>query len=216
MGCPPRAQKQGWRDELRAAAPVMPREGRGESPGIEGIRGCRSKQRGTRQVADGTQRVCTTRDRSVACGTEESCHTEDLGNGFAKEVCTDVTRYCSESYEDCRDETRYRTEPVYAEECTYDTWEWRAAGQETLAGALDPPRWPTLNAGPLDRLVRTETYEVEFEYQRKEKPQRAAYRPKTQDQFDRWRPGTRAVLVVANDGELKGFREGDAVRPLAP
>src|SRR5204863_4370115 len=118
------------------------------------------KQRGTRQVPDGTQRVCHTKSRRVSCGTEESCHTQNLGNGFSKEVCHDVTKYCSESYEQCGDETRYRTEPVYGEECTYDTWEWQKTDERTLTGTDDQPKWPALDTDRLDRLVRSETYSV--------------------------------------------------------
>jgi hypothetical protein len=209
-----RVAKRGWKDELRPAAAVMPLSGAGERAGLERIRDCQSKQRGTRQVADGTERVCRTRSRDVACGTEERCHTEDLGNGFAKEVCDDVTKYCSESYEDCQNETRYRTEPVYGEECAYDTWEWQRAAEETLSGAEDAPRWPALTPATLDRLVRTETYDVEFEYQHGRERRRTSFRPTALAEFERWRPGTKATLVVYNDGELRGFREGEAVREV--
>jgi hypothetical protein len=211
-----RALRQGWRDQLRTAQAVMPTNGRGEVPGVERLRDCHRKQRSTRQVPDGTERVCSTKTRRVSCGTEERCHTENLGNGFAKEVCHDVTKYCSESYEDCHDQTRYRTEPVYADECTYDTWEWKAADERTLNGTEDQPKWPSLDAGPLDRLVRSETYDVALEYRHKGKSQTTHYHPASIDEFDRWRPGTKAVLVVANDGTLKGFREGDKVRAIGP
>ena len=210
-----RVQKLGWRNELHVSRAVMPVAGLGEVPGVDRVRDCHTKQRGTRQVADGTERVCHTRSRSVACGTEERCHTQDLGNGFSKETCDDVTKYCSESYEDCRDETRYRTEPVYGEECTYDTWEWRGMGERTLRGTEDPPQWPEVETGGLDRLVRTEKYEVELEYQRKGERRTASFHPATAAEFGPWRPGTKAKMVVANDGELKGFREGDKVRPVA-
>jgi hypothetical protein len=159
-----RVTRSGWRDELRERRSVMPARGTGETSGIERIRDCARKQRGTRQVATGTHRVCSDRTRRVQCGTEEKCHRKDLGNGFAEEVCDDVPKYCDQSYEDCRDETTYRSEPVYGEECRFDTWEWQPGAGAVAEGSSDTPSWPAISLGSLDRDRRKESYAVVVTY----------------------------------------------------
>ena len=190
-------EKQGWKDELRVARSVMPVDGRGEVAGVDDVRGCVRRQKGTRQVPDGTRRVCDTKSRRVACGSEERCRVEDQGNGFAREVCHDVTKYCSESYEDCRDETQYRTEPVFGEQCTYRTWEWRDDVTRTARGTTDTPRWPELSTARLDRLVRTGEYRVEVRYG---DDGQHTVKPATDAEFARWTPGAPVRLVVSNLG----------------
>jgi hypothetical protein len=115
-------------------------------------------------------------------------------------VCHDVTKYCSESYEDCRDETRYRTEPVYGQECRYRTWEWRDVDSRTLQGGGDPPRWPELAAGRLDRLVRTEDYRVDVRYGDDDVHE---VKPATEAEFARFPEGARVRLVVTNIGVVR-------------
>jgi hypothetical protein len=190
-------EKRGWRDELRPVRAVMPVKGTGEQAGVEDVGDCRRKQRGTREVPIGTRRVCTDKTRRVACGSEEKCRVVDQGNGFGREVCDQVTKYCSESYEDCRNETQYRTEPVYGEECRYRTWEWREVEHRLASGGTDAPRWPGLEAGRLDRLVKAETYRVEVRYG---EDKVHVVEPKNETEFSRWPEGGRVKLRVTNLG----------------
>ncbi|MBF5042294.1 hydrogenase maturation nickel metallochaperone HypA [Aggregicoccus sp. 17bor-14] len=195
-------QRQDWEDALRRQAPRMPVQGAGEVAGVANVRDCVRRQRGTRRVADGTERVCSTRSRKVACGSEERCTRRDKGNGFAEETCQDVTKYCSESYEDCRDRTRYREEPVYGRQCTYDTFAWAPSDTRTLSGHADAPRWPELAAGPLDRLRREEGYQVSVRYEGKKGPHTHLLEPHGEAEFGRWRMGDRVRLTVTNLGEV--------------
>lgn len=197
-----RVKEQGWRDELRATPARMPVDGRGELPGVSNVRDCKRAQRGTREVADGTERVCTTKSRRVRCGSEERCSRQDLGNGYAKEVCEDVPKYCSEDYRDCEDRTRYRTVPVYADRCTYDTWRWEAGVKRELRGADDPPRWPDVAVGPLDRATRTEAYQVTLAYDDGDEVRRHVVELPGEAEFARWRAGARARLDVSNLGRV--------------
>ncbi|MBN1204170.1 MAG: hypothetical protein JXB05_04515 [Myxococcaceae bacterium] len=194
---------EGWRDELRTQAPRMPVNGTGEVAGVENIRGCASRQRGTRKVPDGTERVCSTKTRRVACGTEEKCRTRNKGNGFKEEICEDVTKYCSESYEDCRNETRYRTEPVYAQHCSYDTYQWKELDRREDSGRDEqPPRWPELSAGPTDRLRREEKYSIHIQYE-DDGPRKTVLEPKTEQEYLGWKKGQQVTVTVDNTGELK-------------
>ncbi|MHB8879342.1 MAG: hypothetical protein ACYC8T_37075 [Myxococcaceae bacterium] len=192
--------REGWRDQIPKAPPVMPVNGLRESPGATNIRGCVKKQRSTRKVADGEERVCHTKTRREQCGTEEKCSRHDLGNGFAEERCTDVPKYCSESYQDCRMETRYRTEPVFDQWCTYSTFAWKRVDTARAAGADASPRWPEAQAGELDRLSREEKYTVTFAYEFKGENKLHVVEPKSESEFVSWQPGKKAVLTVANAG----------------
>ena len=194
--------KTGWEDELRVVNTRMPVNGSGEVAGVDNIRDCVSRQRGTRKVADGTERVCRTKSRRVACGTEEKCRRRDRGNGFAEETCESVTKYCSESYEDCQDETRYRNEPVYARQCTYDTYEWKPVERREARGQDDTPRWPELVVGPRDRQRREENYAVRIHYQHKG-DQEHVHQPTNERDFLSWRKGQGVMLTVTNMGKVQ-------------
>lgn len=194
--------KTGWRDELRSVSPRMPVNGAGEVAGVSNVRDCVSRQRGTRRVADGTERVCRTKSRRVACGTEEKCRRRDKGNGFAEEVCEDVTKYCSESYEDCQNETRYRSEPVYALQCTYDTYEWRPVDRRESSGTEDRPRWPELSVSGADRLSREEHYAVRIRYE-DDGHKEHVLEPKSEQEFTAWKRGQGVRLTVTNLGKVE-------------
>lgn len=191
--------REGWRDELQLRSPVMPVNGRGEVAGVANLRECHRAQRGTRQVPDGTERVCRTKHRKVQCGTREQCRRRDLGNGFAEEVCEDVPTWCQEAYEECRDETRYRQEPVYGQRCSYDTYVWKRVGSHPLRGGDAPPRWPDVRAGAHERLLREETYAVDIAWG---DGKHHILTPATEAEFLSWRPRGRVDLRVNNFGRV--------------
>lgn len=197
-----RVTKQGWHNELRAVTARMPVNGTGEVAGVAAIRDCVSIQRGTRRVPDGTERVCRTKSRKVACGSEEKCRRKDMGNGFMEEVCEDVTKYCRESYEDCQNETRYRREPVYADQCTYDTHEWKPLTRREASGTDEAPRWPELAVGAADRLRREETYTVRLRYE-DDGAHEHVLEPEDERTFLVWKKGRGARLTVTNLGTVE-------------
>jgi hypothetical protein len=193
---------EGWERELRTQPSRMPVNGAGEVAGVENIRGCVSRQRTTRKEANGTERVCSTKTRQKACGTEEKCHTRNKGNGFKEEVCQDVTKYCSESYQDCHDETHYRDVPVYEQKCSYDTYQWKEVTHREASGRDgEPPRWPELTVNAEDRLRREAKYTLQIEYDGgKEK---TTFEPKTEQEYLAWKKGQQVSLTVTNTGEVK-------------
>ncbi|MFL5356376.1 hypothetical protein [Archangium sp.] len=205
-----RVSKTGWSDELRTRSPRMPVNGQGEEPGVENLRDCVTRQRGTRQVADGTERVCSTKSRRVQCGSEEKCSRHKMGNGYMKEECHDVPKYCSESYQDCRNQTRYRSEPVYGQSCTYDTYAWNETDVRQESGRDSAPRWPELSTGSLDRLRREEKYAVHIGYS-DDGPKDYALEPKTEAEFLSWEKGQSVPLQVNNFGSVNVLA-GDSVR----
>ncbi len=194
--------KEDWRDALTVTAPVMPTNGAGERPGVADIRACRREQRTTRKVADGTERVCRTKSRRVSCGSEERCSTKDLGNGMAEEVCRDVTKYCDESYEDCQSETRYRTEPVFADKCSYTTFAWRQVDEQVLSGDEATLSWPTVSPGARERMRREESYRVKVRYEDEGKQTEHLVEPKTEAEFLAWKRGGAVTVKVDNLGSV--------------
>jgi hypothetical protein len=207
-----RVSKTGWRDELYPTSSRMPVNGQGEVAGVENIRDCMRRQRGTRQVADGTERVCEDKTRRVQCGTEEKCTRKKLGNGYMKEECDDVPKYCKESYEDCHTRTRYRTEPVYALSCTYDTHAWSEVDRREESGRDSSPRWPELLAGSLDRLRREEKYAVHIRYQKDDDPAEHVLEPKSESEFLSWKKGQSVSLQVSNFGSVDDVARGDVTQ----
>jgi hypothetical protein len=208
-----RVSKTGWRDELSTTSPRMPVNGAGEVAGVENIRDCTRRQRSTRQVADGTERVCEDKTRRVQCGTEEKCTRKKMGNGFMKEECEDVPKYCDESYEDCETRTRYRTEPVYDLSCTYDTYTWTEVGQPARASGNDSdPRWPEPRVGSVDRLRREEKYLVRIEYPDGKKVKTHELEPQNESEFLSWKKGQSVSLQVSNLGGVSNVAHGEAVR----
>lgn len=198
---------EGWRSALVERPTVMPREGRGEVIGVENVRGCERRQSGTVQVPDGTEQVCTQSTRSVPCGTTESCSVNDLGNGFAEEVCSTSTVYCDEPYESCTIQTRYRTEPVYDDWCRYDTWAWQSLRTETTRGGDEAPAWPGLQAsGDRERLVQSASYRVTFAWEDDGEPNAHSVTDATLAQWQSWPTGAPAVIRVNNGGDLRGIR----------
>ncbi|MET0401365.1 MAG: hypothetical protein ABW123_03135 [Cystobacter sp.] len=197
-----RVSREGWRSDLRAVAARMPVNGQGEEPGLENIRDCVSRQRSTRQVPAGTREVCSNKTRSVACGTEEKCTTKKLGNGYAEESCHDVTKYCKESYRECRDEVQYRTEPVFDTKCTYDTHAWKEVDVRALSGRDDAPRWPELPSGPMDRLRRESSYQVHVEYT-DGRTKTQVLEPRSEAEFLAWKQGAPLSLKVSNAGKVE-------------
>lgn len=194
---------QDWRQNLHVQPPRMPVNGAGEISGVTDIRNCISKQSGTKQVEDGQERVCHTKTKSVACGTEEHCTTVDKGNGFAEERCTDVTKYCNESYEECGYQTKYRTEPVYSDWCTYSTYKWVTADKDVANGNNSTPRWPEkLQAGEKERLARFEQYRVTVSYEQKGKPQSYTVKPTSEVEFAKWSPGSKVKVTANNLGDV--------------
>lgn len=105
------------------------------------VTGRRREQRSSKQVADGD--TCTTRRK-------------DQGNGTFKEI-----REC---------QPKYRSEPVYAEKCDYESSRWATARTLKAAGArAEPPPWPNVDIrnpgtclGCEREGPRTEVYKVAF------------------------------------------------------
>jgi hypothetical protein len=137
--------KTGWKGDLKVVPSKLPKSGAGEVIGVDNLRSCNRLEKSPKK--------CEMVNKDVACGTEEKCEVKDKGNGFAEEVCTDVTKYCKEKVEECK-------EAVFDEKCTYDTYEWKSAGPvATSKGDDNKPAWPTTAAaGALDRQVKTEKY----------------------------------------------------------
>ncbi|OJT26929.1 hypothetical protein BO221_02665 [Archangium sp. Cb G35] len=204
-----RVSREGWRSDLSTRASRMPVNGSGEVAGVENIRSCFPRQRGTRQVADGTERVCTTKTRREQCGTTEKCTRKKMGNGYMKETCKDEPKYCSKSYQDCDMRTRYRSEPVFDVSCTYDTYVWQPMDKKVESDRDCVPRWPTLAQGALDRLRREEKYAVRIGYEDGDSKEHV-HEPKSEAEFLTWKKGQSVPLEVNNFGSAN-ILAGDAV-----
>ncbi|WNG55835.1 hypothetical protein F0U59_14515 [Archangium gephyra] len=168
--------RRGWRDELKPAPARMPVNGRGEVAGVEAVRDCEQLQRGSRRVEDGYETKCETR--------------------FIHDRKTRV----------CEQVPRYREEPIYAEQCGYDTWVWKKVEQLEAKGRDDTPRWPEGNlvAGPLDRVHRLAAYTARIQYSKGGKSREYEYLLPNEARFHAMRKGQSVTLQVRNDGAVLG------------
>ena len=142
---------------------VLPKNGVGESPGIDNIRNCSQKYHHTRHYVCGSERVCHTKTRSVANG--ESCHTSCSNNSNGSRSCHEVcsTRYRSENYQACGQEDKYCDEKIFRPFCSYDTWQWDQVAVTVLNGN-DEKTAAVVSPGPLDRTHRSADYRINVHY----------------------------------------------------
>lgn len=181
-----KATKTGWKTDFGKRPSVMPTSGKGEYAGADNVRSCTRKEKSPKK--------CEQKTKKTACGTEEKCEVKDLGNGFAEEVCKDVTKYCDEKYEEC-------TEAVIDDWCTYDTYEWKRAKSAHAEGVDAAPKWPAdaPSAGALDRLVKAEKYTIEVAYGAGEQ---AVFEPTTEAEYTQWAPQQPVTVVVNGLGQI--------------
>lgn len=140
--------ESGWDESVPPASGSWPSGGSGGTEGRYGGPSCHSQERQPQR--------CRMESSSEACGTEQQCTVRDLGNGFAEEVCTDVTKYCTVQEEVC-------DPAVYDDWCTWTELHWGPGRSETSSGTMDAPRWPALSAGHRDRLLTEQSNTVVVE-----------------------------------------------------
>ena len=170
----------GWKGDLKVVPSKLPKAGAGEVIGVDNLRGCTRLEKSPKK--------CAMVDKKVECGTEEKCEVKDKGNGFAEEVCKDVTKYCDKKVEECKD-------AVIDDKCTYDTYAWKSAGAPAASkGDDNKPAWPAVAApGAMDRQVKTEKYVVTVTADKAT----SAYEPTTEAAFTKFSVG-QAVVVTTN------------------
>lgn len=177
-----RLDAQGWRTDLKIRKPVMPTLGEGDVPGLFEVRDCDHRER--------SPRSCEEKTRQTRCGVEEKCTVKDLGNGFAEETCRDVQKYCPEPYEEC-------TEAVWDDWCTYSTHEWKHLNTAKTHDTTTTPAWPPpIEAGPLERVRKEESYEVRVRYGEEVH----TFEPPDAASFSKWSVGSGVLVEVNNLG----------------
>lgn len=144
------------------------------------------KQRSTNKVADG-----------------EECHTKqvDNGDGTFKEV------------EDCQ--TKYRSETVYGDWCSYTVDRWKRVRDETASGSDLSPRWPEVRLGQTGTCIgceregtKTQTYTVLFKDPQGDRQtcDLPEDRWKSMADGSRWAARVRVMTGGLDCGELKPAR----------
>jgi hypothetical protein len=138
-----RRSGSGWDDKVPRSKGSMPIAGQGGSEGLYGSPSCRKKERKPKK--------CRTVSEQVACGQEEHCSINDLGNGFAEEVCTTSTKYCTERHEEC--------EPAVRDDwCEWMTLKWAPGRKVQSSGTTNSPKWPSLLPASNERTERDGSY----------------------------------------------------------
>ena len=211
--------KEGWHDDLHVHNPVFPVNGLGEVAGVDNVRNCHPKFHHTRHYTCGTERVCSMKIRQVAdgqtCRPTRNCRTSSNGNGSYTQRCTSSTscstKYRSESYRDCQDETKWCDEPIYEKWCDYDTWEWQTIDTKHDMGSGPETRWPPVELGLWDRRRTAGDYAVRIAYKSSGKPYIYEEKPTTEDIYKTWSVKEPVTVVIYNLGVVAEIK-----RPTQP
>jgi hypothetical protein len=146
-------------------------------------RSCGQKIKGYNQVPDGTTRVCRDVTVRVACGYEY----KDNRNGSGSRV----TKYCNQTSNQCKDETRYRSVPYFDTWCSYSVNRWGDTDPVAANGGPDqPPAFPQVatndvsTLGAIREKGRKEEYWVTFGTKNAEK---LIYTPTALQDYQRFR-----------------------------
>lgn len=207
------AVKGGWKQELRPTQAIMPINGLNEIPGVMNLRNCTEKFHHNERYQCGTERVCRTRTRSVQSGEScrQSCSTSSNANGSFTESCREVCtpNYRSESYEECGNEAKYCERPIRQTWCDFDTFEWREKDKQMLSGTTLDTQWSTLTSGANQRIQRKGVYEVVVKYG--DDGKEFVVRPQSEEEFKKWRPGSKAFVIADNLGTVEQALREDQI-----
>jgi hypothetical protein len=137
-----RSAQSGWDEQVPSSSGAMPSGGIGGHEGQVDLV-CSRKEREPER--------CREVSRQEACGTDERCRVVDQGNGFAEEICEDVTRYCTVSEQKC-------DPAVYDEWCTWTELRWQGGRAVHASGRDTKPSWPSFQAAADEEVSRDERY----------------------------------------------------------
>jgi len=186
-----------WRSDASERREIRPVNGSGERAGMDMVR-CWEDSRKTTRVQCGTEEECEPIYRRY---TEEECKVNDLGNGFAEEVCVDVPKK-EKVGEDCKDVPKYCEEPVVEDKCEYRTQRWASGRTVRASGNDHNVYWPDFTLRALERSSRSSSYRVSMAY-----GSGKSYAHLTsQGEFQTWSAGDRAEVDVTRWFGVKGVR----------
>lgn len=120
------------------------------------------KVRRYEQVFDHYENRARQLSKQVATGSESyKCGTEDMGNGYFRDVECSRTTYETQYYNEDYQESVYRDEPIYATWYTYEIDKWVFARKPTAQGRDRNPIWPIYNLADNERVAaKNEKYSV--------------------------------------------------------
>jgi hypothetical protein len=162
-------------------------------------RSCSQKIKGYNKVPDGTERVCRNKSVSVPCGYTYKDNKDGSGSR--------ITKYCTESRQECGMETRYRDVPYYDTYCSYKVNRWGPSDPVVASGGPDAtPEWPLFTAnnvasiGSKREAGREEKYQVTFT--QTGKSGLLTYDPKTLEQYSLFRVGQTYLVEINKLGNV--------------
>lgn len=139
---------------------------------------CQRKLKGTEDCNPYDCRPHSVRYQSGSheCNCRQSCSGKGNGYSTCSETCSSCADYSSRTeYDTC-----YHQCDVYAQWCSYDEYQWPVVASPTLSGTDKQCRWPSVVAGPWQRLENAARYDVVFGYG---KGKQSTYHPPTADDY---------------------------------
>jgi hypothetical protein len=198
-------------------------QGEGESAGWEKIAAtCALEHFSDEQYVCGSHQDCHDVDRtetesytcmrseSYVCG--ETC--TDNGNGF--ETCNDqmcdreVPDTCTRQitvfdHQECRTVDDYCSRPIMKEKCDYKTQKWVAVRTPSLTGTgTKDLKWPEVELEPLQRGVRSGSYQMVVAYTDQGKEQ-SLPEDLPLSEYLSWQEGQEVFLQINNLGGVTSY-----------
>lgn len=196
-------EQSGW-GPVSSRPGVAPVDGQGELAGVSNVR-CEPRRTGDRTY----QCPETYEDsESYDCGVREECKLTNNGNGSYTRTCEDVPQTCQRTV--TRTRTKFCTEPVTREWCTWTTEAWsNTIGELKASGeGHEGLYFPAMAAGPLERVRHGHDYSVSLKWG-DHQVHRATL---SREEYDGWQVHDRAVIILSMSGEVVGFHKPDASR----
>jgi hypothetical protein len=115
-----------------------------------------------RQVLDHYEARTRQRSENVITGHEQyQCGTENLGNGYFRDVMCSRPVYTLRYYDESYQEPIYRKEPIYDVWYTYQIEKWVFDRKPSATGLNKTPYWPTYSLAKNEKkATQTEEYFV--------------------------------------------------------
>lgn len=203
-----------WRNEIQTESPVMPVNGKGERGGAFNLR-CNKEVHHHIDVFDHWETYNVQIEHMKTVNKTRTV-TVDQGNGHFKRV-PEIYQVQEPYYTtETRRKEVTRKEPVLAEKCDYDTYEWKPIKTVSTQGGFSESsnnilKWPEPTLNELQRARQIESYSVSVSYEIKGQKKSHPMTIPSESEFKTWREGEIVNIKINNFGLVQGVQRLESI-----